>query len=140
MICHNIGHPKLSVCWHEKNIKDFFSAREIHRTKFAFYQFQNTELTFFPVATWLHLKFRYSEKGTNLKKSSTYNLTLLSSVKCYKWKIFSNFVAFSEYLNFNRDVFYLQSLCGLYLCKFFISLLRYLLSIKSFDCLTFVFA
>ena len=42
----------MSVCWHEKNIKDFFFyAREIHRTKFAFYQFQNTELTFFPVAT-----------------------------------------------------------------------------------------
>jgi hypothetical protein len=45
-----------------------------------------------------HLKFRYSEEGTNLKKSSTYSVA--SNVK---WKITFNFVAFSVYLNFKNN-------------------------------------
>jgi hypothetical protein len=45
------------------------------------------------------LKVRYSEKATKLKKISLCILTLLSNYK-KRWDILSNFVAFSQYLNF----------------------------------------
>ena len=47
------------------------------------------------------LKFRYSEKAPKIWKNPTFFLTLLSNFK-KMWKIFSNFAAFSQYLNFRR--------------------------------------
>ena len=45
------------------------------------------------------LKFRYGEKAKKIEKISHLVLTLLSNVKI-RWDIFSNFVVFSQYLNF----------------------------------------
>ena len=49
----------------------------------------------------VQVKFRYCEKTTKFGKISHLFLKLLSNVKT-KWKIFSNFYAFSEYLDFKR--------------------------------------
>ena len=50
------------------------------------------------------LKFRYSEKATKCRKNLPIFLTLLGNVK-YDGRFFSNFVAFSEYLNFKAKSF-----------------------------------
>jgi hypothetical protein len=49
------------------------------------------------------VKFIYSEKATKFCKMSTLDLTLCTAVK-FKMEIFQNFVAFSEYMNFNLPV------------------------------------
>ena len=46
------------------------------------------------------VKFRYCEKVTKFEKNPT-----ISNVKT-KWYIFSNFVAFSEYLKFNCHIYW----------------------------------
>ena len=46
------------------------------------------------------LKFEYSEKATNSKKNLPLKIWHYSVTSNFKWKIFSNFVAFSEYPNF----------------------------------------
>ena len=53
------------------------------------------------------LKFIYSEKATNLCKISTVDLSYVITVK-FTLEISQNFVAFSEYMNFN----WLQLLVG----------------------------
>ena len=50
----------------------------------------------------LALKFRYSEKATTFEKNLPLFLTLLGNVKKIG-RFFQNFVAFSEYLNFNAS-------------------------------------
>ena len=50
------------------------------------------------------IKFIYSEKTTKLCKIFTLLLSYLVPVKS-KVKISQNFVAFSEYMNFNYDLF-----------------------------------
>ena len=49
---------------------------------------------------FLAIKFRYSEKTTKNGPSSTHNLRL--NKKWKKWKMDQIFVAFSEYLNFDK--------------------------------------
>ena len=46
------------------------------------------------------LKFKYSEKATNFFEISTLLLTAVHTIKS-KVEISQNFVAFSEYINFN---------------------------------------
>ena len=46
------------------------------------------------------LKFRYSEKSTKFEKNLPLKIWRYWVVSNFKWKIFSNFVAFSEYPNF----------------------------------------
>ena len=48
-----------------------------------------------------HLKFIYSEKATTFCKISTLLLTVCTVVK-NKAELSQNFVAFSEYINFNN--------------------------------------
>ena len=49
----------------------------------------------------LTLKFGYSEKATKFEKNLPLKIWCYSVMpNFFKWKIFSNFVAFSEYLNF----------------------------------------
>ena len=45
------------------------------------------------------VKLRYSEKATNIEKNSHFVLTALNNFK-RRWEIFSNCLAFSQYLNF----------------------------------------
>ena len=52
----------------------------------------------FRALIWYQVKFRYSEKATNLKKSSTYNLMLLSSIKFYV----EDFFKFCGYLRISE--------------------------------------
>ena len=48
------------------------------------------------------LKFGYSEKATKFKKYIPLKFDAMYSLTSnFKWKIFPNFVAFSEYPNFN---------------------------------------
>ena len=56
----------------------------------------------FDILFWHTVKFRYSEKGTNLKK--IFHLWFDSVASNVKWKIFSNFVVFSEYINFKKKL------------------------------------
>jgi hypothetical protein len=53
------------------------------------------------VVTWL--KFIYSEKATNFWEISTVDLSYVVTVKC-TGEILQNFVAFSKYMNFKRDI------------------------------------
>ena len=46
------------------------------------------------------LKFGYSEKATKFGKNLPLKILRYSVTSNFKWKIFSNFVAFSEYPNF----------------------------------------
>ena len=48
---------------------------------------------------WFLLNSRFSEKATKIRKNLPLVLTLLSKC-CNRWEIFSNFVAFSQCLNF----------------------------------------
>ena len=52
------------------------------------------------ITSFATLKFIYSEKATNFCKISTLLLSYVVPVKS-KVEIFQNFVAFSEYMNFN---------------------------------------
>ena len=45
-------------------------------------------------------KFGYSEKTTKFKKNLPLKIWRYLVTSNFKWKIFSNFVAFSEYPNF----------------------------------------
>ena len=47
-------------------------------------------------------KFGYTEKATNLKKKIFHLKFDVRVASNFKWKIFSNFVAFSEYPNFTH--------------------------------------
>ena len=60
---------------------------------------------------FLKIKFIYSEKATKFCEIFTLLLTTVNTVKC-KVKISQNFVAFSEYMNFNLKI--LQCLAGDY--------------------------
>ena len=53
------------------------------------------------------LKFIYSEKATKFCKISTLLLSYVVPVKS-KVEISQNFVAFSEYMNFNKRGFFIQ--------------------------------
>ena len=57
----------------------------------------------------LKLKFTYSEKATKFCKISTFLLSYVVPVKS-KVEILQNFVAFSEYMNFNTKNFNFTSL------------------------------
>ena len=48
-----------------------------------------------------HLKFKHSEKATNFCENSTADLSYVVAVKSTV-EILQNFVAFSEYKNFNK--------------------------------------
>ena len=64
----------------------------------SFYAFMTSEPSDFSIYI-RRVKFEHSEKHIKFEKIFHLHLTLLSSVK-FKWKIFSNFVCFSEYPNF----------------------------------------
>ena len=49
------------------------------------------------------LKFEYSEKATKLKKNLPHKIWRSWVASNFKWTIFSNFVAFSEYPNFTLN-------------------------------------
>ena len=51
--------------------------------------------------SWLELKLMYSEKATKFWEIFTFLLSNVLRVKS-KVKISQNFVAFSEYMNFNK--------------------------------------
>ena len=51
---------------------------------------------------FLLLKFRYSEKAAKFEKNHLLKIWRYSLTSNFKRKIFSNFVAFSEYPNFKR--------------------------------------
>ena len=51
----------------------------------------------------LFVKFRYCEKATKFEKNLPHKIGRYSVMSNFTWKIFSNFVAFSEYPNFITD-------------------------------------
>ena len=51
--------------------------------------------------TMLLIKFLYSENATKFCEISTIDLSYVVTVKSIKVEISQNFVAFSEYMNFN---------------------------------------
>jgi len=55
----------------------------------------------------MYIKFIYSEKTTKFCKISTNYLSYVVPVKS-KVEISQNFVAFSEYMNFNKRGFFIQ--------------------------------
>ena len=55
-----------------------------------------------PASKTYYLKFIYSEKAINFSKISTVDLSYVVPVKSTV-EISQNFVAFSEYMNFNND-------------------------------------
>ena len=73
------------------------------------FQFQKNILLSFDLSKvhifWVHknldLKFKYSEKAKKFEKNLPLKIWHYSVTSNFKWKIFSNFVAFSEYPNFN---------------------------------------
>ena len=56
---------------------------------------------FFQYKNAIYVKFIYSEKATKFCEISTVDLTVTTEDK-FKVEISQNFVAFSEYMNFNR--------------------------------------
>jgi hypothetical protein len=48
------------------------------------------------------VKFRFSKKATNVLQNFPYSFDVTKTYVRSKWKIFSNFVAFSQYVNFNK--------------------------------------
>ena len=50
---------------------------------------------------FFYVKFRHSEKATNIRKNLPVVLTLLSKYQQNKREIYSNFAAFTQFLNFN---------------------------------------
>ena len=52
-----------------------------------------------------HLKFGYSEKATKFEKKIPLKIWCYSVTSNFKLKIFSNFVAFSEYPSFKKNEF-----------------------------------
>ena len=67
-----------------------------------------------------HLKFGYFQKATKFLKNLQFTTWRNSVTSNFKWKIISNFVAFSEYLNFN-DIIYLKEFRWLFRSEFCIS-------------------
>ena len=51
---------------------------------------------------FLFLKFKYSEKATKFEKNLPHKIWCYSVTLNFNWKIFSNFVAFSEYPSFKK--------------------------------------
>ena len=66
------------------------------------------------------LKFIYSEKATKFCEIFTLLLTTVHTVKS-KVKISQNFVAFSEYMNFNRIFLCIVNIVNLNLRTYFMS-------------------
>ena len=77
-----------------------------------------SEMMYGSPQSWLgwvyYLKFRLSEMKTKIWRNLALVSTLLS--KCQnEWEIFSNFVAFSQYLNFNTNMpYFLHFFCSWY--------------------------
>ena len=84
----------------------------------------------------LQVKFRFSEKVTKIWKNLTLVLTILSK-RQNRREIFSNFVAFSQYLNFTYILF-TQGFRRLHKTGYFILNLASQLSISQFYCKAFI--
>ena len=74
---------------------------------------------YFTLLFFCFLKLRYFEKATQILKISHFVLTLQSTTNFRtKWEIFSNFVAFSQYLNFYNFWFTMQFIArNFWLCQ-----------------------
>ena len=80
---------------------------EFPKTDFLFLLLQDKNILHLQVQqNYFLLKFGYSEKATKFEKNLPLKIWRYWVASNFKWIFFSNFVAFSEYPNFNwsRDL------------------------------------
>ena len=81
---------------------------EISQKLVAFSEYMNFNFTFKQIANEgknMLVQFIYSEKATQFCEISTVDLSYVITVK-FTVEILQNFVAFSEYMNFNHNFLY----------------------------------